>query len=778
MAVKIDIPGVGEVTAENAASERTLREILKALGGKTPTGQTGSAGGGGVETGKASENMKKLAKNTKDASEEVESFGGKLASITGGIFNSLIAGLGAVVGALPGLATELAFGGQQLSDFTKHLPIPGLTMLSGLLDGQVNSFRQLTQTGASFGNSMFEITRIAGEAAIPQQQFIELVSQQGESLRIFGSTVGDGAKRFASLSKELRQSPLGTRLREIGFTSEELNENFINYSELMQTSGRRQFMTDKQLIEGSLKYSSELDKISKLTGKSRKQMEEEMKQKNLDIRRQMAINKYGEEFGLRLQQISATSPKLEAAILDMADGVANDPLTKQLMANNATFRDQAKNVQNMTAEQANNFMKNVRDDGVKFANTLGDAGVQASIAAGSSVGAYNELTGELGRVQKTVTGATTAEQDKRDKITAKMGTFAETVATIQGNIQAAIVDSGIFQDLSDKIADFLPTTEEAKTMYEDASKYFTTNIMPGLSSLWDWITGDGMDAMTGGVGGMWNYVKDTLWPKVKEIFTYLTDLWAKLTPKIDAFFAEGGTFDKMMTTFTNLYEEYAPKITEFFSLLFSKDGIKNLFQAFKDKIIGAFGDLTEGIGWLALGGFITFKLIKMIAKLNPFVKIASLIVGGLVAVIGWDNLKKAFDEGGFMGAIGTAFKTIWAGITHLFSWESLKGYIGKMLPEGKIGDWARGKLGIGASPEASGTVTTTTSNPDIAEVASSSASASEMKEMTGDLGKKDDAKDANGGEGGWLSNKLDGLIEVMKGNKKATEKLNGNINGR
>ena len=97
-----------------------------------------------------------------------------------------------------------------------------MTALTGLLDGQINSFRQLTQTGASFGNSMFEITRIAGEAAIPQQQFIELVSQQGEGLRIFGNSVGDGARRFASLSKELRQSPLGTRLREIGFTSKNL----------------------------------------------------------------------------------------------------------------------------------------------------------------------------------------------------------------------------------------------------------------------------------------------------------------------------------------------------------------------------------------------------------------------------------------------------------------------------------------------------------------------------------------------------------------------------
>ena len=46
-------------------------------------------------------------------------------------------------------------------------------------------------------------------------------------------------------------------------------------------------------------------------------------------------------------------------------------------------------------------------------------------------------------------------------------------------------------------------------MYEDASKYFThehyarSEVAYGIGSL---VTG--MDAMTGGVGGMWNYVKD------------------------------------------------------------------------------------------------------------------------------------------------------------------------------------------------------------------------------------------------------------------------------
>ena len=62
MAVKIDIPGIGEVQADNAASEQTLREILKALGGRPGQidGQGGAGGGSGVgpEAKKASKEIK------------------------------------------------------------------------------------------------------------------------------------------------------------------------------------------------------------------------------------------------------------------------------------------------------------------------------------------------------------------------------------------------------------------------------------------------------------------------------------------------------------------------------------------------------------------------------------------------------------------------------------------------------------------------------------------------------------------------------------------------
>ena len=413
--VKIDIPGLGEITANNAASESTLKEIAKLLAGKgVPQSSTDNG------DKKNTESKKKNTAATKESTGAVKAFGGALTGVIGGALNGLLAGIGAVVGTLPGLAKELAFGGQQLTDFAQHLPIPGLASLTNVLDQQAGTF---------------ELTKIAGEAAIPQKDFAALIAENTVGMRIFGGTVQDGAKRFAGLSKELRQSPIGQRMMELGFTSQDLNENFLSYSEMMQVSGRRSNMTNKQLIDGSLKYSSELDKISRLTGKSRKDLEAEMKSKNLDIRRQMAINKHGEEFGLRLQQLSATSPQLEAALLDMADGVANDPLTQQLMANNETFRTQAQNVQNMTAEQAAQFAVNVGKDGMKFAKTLGDAGTQAALAAGGSTAEYLQMTGQLQTAQTTQAGATDKETGARDALTAKLMTFAETVATIQGKIR-------------------------------------------------------------------------------------------------------------------------------------------------------------------------------------------------------------------------------------------------------------------------------------------------------------------------------------------------------
>ena len=47
MAVMIDIPGIGQVEAQNAASEATLKAILAAMRGGGGGGGRGGPGGGG-----------------------------------------------------------------------------------------------------------------------------------------------------------------------------------------------------------------------------------------------------------------------------------------------------------------------------------------------------------------------------------------------------------------------------------------------------------------------------------------------------------------------------------------------------------------------------------------------------------------------------------------------------------------------------------------------------------------------------------------------------------
>jgi hypothetical protein len=249
-----------------------------------------------------------------------------------------------------------------------------------------------------------------------------------------------------------------------------------------------------------------------------------------------------------------------------------------------------------------------------------------------------------------------------------------------------------------------------------------------------------------------------------------------LTPKIDAFFAEGGTFDNMMASFTSLYEEYEPKIKTFFETLFSEGGIQKIYdQYLKPTIMSAFDSLLSGIGFVAIGGAITLMLVKAIGKINPWVKIATLLVGGIAAVIGWDNIKGFFTDTipKFGSKISEKFSEVLGFITGIFSWTSIKGYIGNILPDGKIGDWVRGKLGIGDSGEAP---MQTTSNPTVEEAVSESATTAEANALASELG----ATPTNSDGSSWwetISNKLTELIDVNKGTQKATKQLNGNING-
>ena len=524
--VKIDIPGIGLVEAENAASEQTLREILRALGGRRVGLGPNQGQGQGIDP-KTGKNVEDLGRASEYAGGEVTTFAGKVKSAAAGLGNLITAVFTSTAGAASNLAEELINGGNTLTDFARHLPIPYLTKFTGLIDNQTELFRELSSSGATFGNNMFEVIRVAGNAAIPLQDFAQLVASNAEQLRLFGPSVASGAQQFATLSKQFRQGAAGQRLMQIGFTTQELNENLINFNEILFLSGRAQKMTSAELVAGTAEYSMELDKIAKLTGKSRKALEDESKQRNRDLRVQLAISQLGPKFELALKQASAGSERFQAALVDVSDGLAQDPLTRILSVQSEAFKRDAQNIQNMDADTRNNFFKAVEQDIRKVFADMPRSQVDALIRQGGPMGELAGLAGEMAHLRMTTEGAASQvdmEQAARDKATESFTTLAETINDLRGTIQVELINSQIFQDLKNGLASIIPDLDEGKSLLDKAMEVMEP-FFKYMNETWQWIKTDGYNMMVDNMTQAWTWMKTDGLKMIQDGFNTAMGWW-------------------------------------------------------------------------------------------------------------------------------------------------------------------------------------------------------------------------------------------------------------
>jgi phage-related protein len=744
--VKIEIPGIGEVIAKNVASESTLRELLKSMSG---------GGGGGAQNDPTPPILKAFGKNTKEASEEVGFFGSALKGVSG-IINGLGSVLGGMVGVATNLSNELLLGGSQLSDFTRHLPIGPLQGVITAVEGQIDSFRNLSDTGATFGNNMFELQRIAGQAAIPIGDMTELLKTNGLAMRTFGGTVGSGARSFAGLAKEFRQSTVGRDLMAMGFTTQDLNENLLSYSEIMQQTGNRSRMSNSQLLAGTAAYTKQLDAVAKLTGKSRKALEEEMRQKNSDIRIQMAQRDMTAEaatqFTANLARAGVHSQTFEQALLDMSDGLEHEEVTAHLGSMSDTFRRDAKNISKMSADEYTAFVTQVRKEGLEYADAMGKEAVQQTIKSGSALGEAFKTIGELGKVADGTPGKVEAEQNARDKATTAMTTLAESINEIRGAIVDDLLGSQIFKDLSDGLGDMIPSLETVKETYNKLKALFDTHVQPSIDEFVKYLKGDGM----------------------KDLSALITNL-------------------------QDLSEKYLPKIKDFFSRLLDDPGTtfkEEILPALKDGLVATLKGLFNTEFGLTLAGLL---ILKLFTGMNPFGIVANLLIAGVISFIGWDNIKSFFISAfesitdlsfsdmvdGAWTYIKDWFGGLWKGLKDLVfdvggmvtgAWTKIKNWFGSLwdklfdfeikMPNFKqyLPKWmgGEGKSLFGSDDDTVSSSTVSSSSVETEPTAVASVDPSDaFSGMTTQLS--------------MLNTKLDKLITKTTANTTAVKALNGNI---
>ena len=341
-----------------------------------------------------------------------------------------------------GLGKAAFEGSGSISAFTDNLGKP-LQVLGQRLDVNIETFRQLSQTGANFGQSIVSLRQAAGTAALPLDDFAKLVGQNATSLAaLFGSTT-QGARGIAELGAAVREQGIAS-LAPLGFTVDEINETLLLNLESQRRTGVFDRLTGDQQRKSAIAFASELDRLDKLTGQQRDQLRSQIESAMSNERFAVALQGQTEETRQRLQAFAGTvggiSPELAegfqdlianggVAVTDAArDIVQNVPqagaLVNQLIAGTLSSEQALVRLRDISATSVDRFAKATVTGQVEFLRLQGGFI-------------------ELGR-RVTDTGAVLDEQNATvGSLTKNLTTFEQASKVLSSQFQA--IETGLLQ---------------------------------------------------------------------------------------------------------------------------------------------------------------------------------------------------------------------------------------------------------------------------------------------------------------------------------------------
>jgi len=294
-----------------------------------------------------------------------------------------------------------------------------LNKIAGEIDDNIQMFKGLAQSGATFNSSIEQMRNSAKEAGMPLVQFQELVENNTVTLaKMFGS-VNAGIPEFVKLGKGLRQFT-ETDLAGFGITMTESNEFLSTFTELQRARGMSEQMNAATLLEGTKAYVKQLTTLSRLTGQSVTELDAKMKQDSLDGVLQAKLAQMSEEDALAFQTILRQFPEsARGAVMEL--GLLKAPISDAAIGlqvfSDGAVQDMIKSAMaagEMTEAGAIELADKIRAAGTSILKG-GDAAANAALAGGSGIfKATLDIAAAMqgGKVDKEVVEKATLEAQK------------------------------------------------------------------------------------------------------------------------------------------------------------------------------------------------------------------------------------------------------------------------------------------------------------------------------------------------------------------------------
>ena len=337
---------------------------------------------------------------------------------------------------------KAAFEGQgSISAFTDN--VRGLGLIGNRLDVNIETFRQLSQSGANFGKSIVDLRLAAGEAALPLDDFAKLVSDNSNNLAaLFGSTT-QGARDIANLGRRTRELGID-RLAPLGFTVDEINETLLLNLDSQRRTGVLNQLTDQQRVNSAINFAEELDRLAKLTGAQRDELRSQIEQQQSNERFQVALQGQTEETRRRLQGFAGTvgniAPGLNEGFQDLIAN-AGVPVTESALALIQNIPEASGVIRSLingtiSAEQA---LGQIRDASTKSIDRFGKATITGQVE-------FLRLQGDvinLGNRIVDVNGVFREQEQSASSLVSNLTTFEQATKVLSSQFQG--IETGLLK---------------------------------------------------------------------------------------------------------------------------------------------------------------------------------------------------------------------------------------------------------------------------------------------------------------------------------------------
>jgi hypothetical protein len=476
----------------------------------------------------------RLARSAKGSSTELDKWTssfGKHAAQVGRDFGRLAADtqdaskgfddLGAAIG---GLARTIPVVGDALGGSLQFL----LTQVGAT----AKSFTDLSQVGALSAKGMTGLREQFYRSGLSLQAFDKITAENAGSLARFRGVVSEGAGDLSAVIGDIAYGPLGDQLRRLGVSTDMIGEHAASFVAQQTSLGIAQTKTNKQLVAGSGEYIRELDMLAKLTGQSRKTLEQQRQDALRESKYRAALMGMQGEEGERIQTLNnilmRDSPTLAKAMRATVGGYleGNDAIMgfNSTMGSLQDINEKVKQGLLTPVQGAQELQKALKDMMPQMqgmAAAVGDIGTYIPFAEAADFSLQN-LTESAKKIATNTEGQITGQDAYTDSVVASMRSmelFSRQVSLMGFELNAYVVPA--IQYLSEsllglvRVLSYIPGMPELPTLPGiegggtqgpigpppvDIGKEMTAGAVAygGMGA----VTGAGIGAFFGGIGAV------------------------------------------------------------------------------------------------------------------------------------------------------------------------------------------------------------------------------------------------------------------------------------